>query len=399
MNEDQRRHDDRPSPEEMLERVRGEAGEGARGRLRLYLGMAPGVGKTFAMLNEARRRKTRGTDVVVGFVESYGRPKTIEAIGDLEIIPRKKVPYGGAVLEEMDTEAVIARHPDVALVDELAHTNAPGSKHEKRWQDVHDLLDAGITVLSTVNIQHLDSLADIVESITGVAVRERIPDKVVDDADEIEMVDLTPHALRQRIEHGNVYPPERAEQALQHFFREGNLNALRELALRRMSTSVEQDLEEYMHEHDVEEVWPAAEKILVAIDADPHSQHLIRRGWREAQRAKTELVVVFVEPPNWSSEDPKTRRAVEEGLRYAEDLGAEAIRVAARDVVPALAEVARDVNAATLIIGHHDRGWLSERLSRPLAMRLLPLLGEIDLRVVRLDKAHARSDGQRPEAP
>ena len=399
MPEDHRRDEDRPSPEEMLERVRGEAGEGARGRLRIYLGMAPGVGKTFAMLNEARRRKTRGTDVVVGFVETYGRPKTIEAIGDLEIIPRKKVPYGGAVLEEMDTEAVIARHPNVALVDELAHTNAPTSTHEKRWQDVHDLLDAGITVLSTVNVQHLESLADIVESITGVAVRERIPDKVVDDADEIEMVDVTPHALRQRIEHGNVYPPERAAQALQHFFREGNLNALRELALRRMSTSVEQDLEEYMHEHHVEEVWPAAEKVLVAIDSDPRSQHLIRRGAREAQRAKTELVVVFVEPPNWSSEDPKARRAVEDSLRFAEDLGAETIRVAAREVVPALAEVARDVNAATLIVGHHDRGWLSERLNRPLAMRLLPLLGEVDLRVVRLDKKDSSDDERRPNAP
>ena len=226
---------------------------------------------------------------VVGFVETYGRPQTIAAIGDLEIVPRKKIPYGGVIVEEMDTEAVIRRHPDVALVDELAHTNAPGSKHEKRWQDVHELLDAGITVLSTVNVQHLESLADIVESITGVAVRERIPDKIVDEADEIELVDVTPHALRQRIRHGNVYPADRAEQALQHFFREGNLNALRELALRRMSTSVEQDLEEYMREHEVADVWPAAEKVLVAIDADPHSQHLIRRGWREAERAKTQL--------------------------------------------------------------------------------------------------------------
>jgi len=383
----------------MLERVRTIAGEGAKGRLRIYLGMAPGVGKTFAMLNEGRRRKARGTDVVVGFVETYGRPRTIEAIADLEIVPRRKIPYSGTVVEEMDTVAVIRRNPDVALVDELAHTNAPGSVYEKRWQDVRDLLDAGITVLSTVNVQHLDSLADIVESITGVAVRERIPDKIVDEADEIELVDLTPHALRQRIEHGNVYPPDRAEQALQHFFREGNLNALRELALRRMSTSVEQDLEEYMHEHDVDEVWPAAEKVLVAVDADPRSQHLIRRGWREAQRAKTELVVVFIEPPNWSSEDPKARRAVEESLRYAEDLGAEAIRVAAREVVPALAEVARDVNAGTLIVGHHDRGWLSERLRRPLAMRLLPLLGEVDLRVVRLDRTNASDDGERPGAP
>ena len=385
----------RPSADEMLERVRRVAGGGARGRLRIYLGMAPGVGKTFAMLNEGRRRKERGTDVVIGFVETYGRPHTIEAIGDLEVIPRKKIPYGGVMVEEMDTDAVVARHPAVALVDELAHTNAPGSKHEKRWQDVHELLDAGITVLSTVNVQHLESLADIVETITGVVVRERIPDNVVDTADEIELVDITPHALRQRMRHGNVYPAERAEQALHHFFREGNLNALRELALRRLSTSVEQDLEEYMRQHEIEEVWPAAEKVLVAIDADPRSQHLIRRGWREAERAKTQLVVVFVEPPNWSSEDPKAQHAVEGTLRYAEDLGAETIRVAARDIVPALAQVARDVNAATLIVGHHDRGWLSERLNRPLAMRLLPLLGDVDLRVVRLDKSHAPEADER----
>jgi two-component system sensor histidine kinase KdpD len=391
--------DERPSAEEMLERVRRQAGTGARGRLRVYLGMAPGVGKTFAMLNEGRRRKARGTDVVIGFVETYGRPMTVEAIGDLEMVPRKKIPYKGVTLEEMDTDAVSARHPDVALVDELAHTNGPGSKHEKRWQDVQDLLDAGITVISTVNVQHIESLADIVESVTGVAVRERIPDAVLDKADEIEIVDITPNALRQRIRHGNVYPPERAEAALRQFFREGNLNALRELALRKVSTAVEEDLEDYMREHHVSEVWPAGEKVLVAVDADAQSQHLIRRGWREAQRAKTQLVAVFVEPPDWRGRPESERRAVEDNLRFAEDLGAEIVRVAAKDVVPALAQVARDVNAATLVVGHHDRGWLSERLDRPLAMRLLPLLGEVDLRVVRLDKSHAPSGEDRPLAP
>ena len=195
---------DRPSADEMLERVRRQAGAGAKGRLRVYLGMAPGVGKTFAMLNEGRRRKVRGTDVVIGFVETYGRPLTAEAIGDLEVIPRKKIPYKGVTLEELDTEAVLRRNPDIALVDELAHTNAPGSQHEKRWQDVMELLSAGITVISTVNIQHVESLADIVESITGVAVRERIPDRILDEADEIELVDITPHALQQRLRHGNV---------------------------------------------------------------------------------------------------------------------------------------------------------------------------------------------------
>ncbi|HYK96904.1 MAG TPA: universal stress protein [Candidatus Acidoferrales bacterium] len=391
--------EERPTAEAMLERVRREAGAGARGRLRIYLGMAPGVGKTYAMLGEARRRKARGTDVVVGFVETYGRPLTIEALGDLEIVPRRKIPYQNVTLEEMDTAAVIARHPDVALVDELAHTNAPGSAHEKRWQDVQDLLDAGITVLSTVNVQHLESLADMVETITGVQVRERIPDRIIDEADEIEIVDVTPHALRQRIRHGNVYPPDRSQQALDHFFREGNLNALRELALRRMSTRVEHDLEDYMKENEVAEVWPAAEKVLVAVGADPQAQRLVRRGAREAQRANSELVVVFVEPPDWQREDPKAQGRVDDTLRLARDLGAEVVRVAAKDVVPALAQVARDMNAATLIVGHRHRGWVRERLRPPLAMRLLPLIGEIDLRVVHLDERHPKGEETRELAP
>jgi len=234
----QRLDDRRPTAEEMLERVRRKAGAGARGRLRVYLGMAPGVGKTYAMLMEGRRRKDRGTDVVVGFVETYGRPLTEQAIGDLEVIPRRKIEYKGVTLEEMDAEAVIRRKPEVALVDELAHTNAPGSKHGKRWEDVHELMDHGITVISTVNIQHLESLADIVETITGAPVRERVPDSVVYQADELELVEMSPHALRQRISHGNVYPKERVDQALHSFFREGNLDALRELAVRRVATTV-----------------------------------------------------------------------------------------------------------------------------------------------------------------
>jgi two-component system sensor histidine kinase KdpD len=289
----------------------------------------------------------------------------------------------------MDTESVIRRKPAVALVDELAHTNAPGSRNEKRWQDVRELLDAGITVISTVNVQHVESLADIVESITGVAVRERIPDAVLDAADEIEIVDITPHALRQRIRHGNVYPAERAEQALRQFFREGNLNALRELALRKVSTAVEEDLEEYMRQHHVEEAWPAGERVLVAVNEDPRSKHLIRRGWREAQRAKSELLVVFVEPQDWAVASPDVRTRVADNLRFAEDLGAEVVRVAAKELVPALLQVARDLNAASLIVGHRDRGFLRRVLGGSVAERLLPLTEEIDLRIVSLDRKAA----------
>jgi two-component system sensor histidine kinase KdpD len=388
--------EDRPNPEQMLERVRREAGAGARGRLRVYLGMAPGVGKTFAMLHEGARRKARGTDVVIGFVETYGRPQTIDAMAGIEVVPRRRIPYQGVTLEEMDTDAVIARNPDVSLVDELAHTNAPGSKHVKRWEDVRELLDAGITVLTTVNIQHVESVADIVETITGVAVRERIPDRIVDDAEEVELVDITPHALRQRIRHGNVYPPERAQQALQQFFREGNLNALRELALRKVSTTVEQDLEEYMRDNEIDKVWPAAERVMVAIDEKPSAQHLIRRGWREASRSNTQLLVAFVETPAWTEATAEQRRGIEENLRFAEDLGAEIVRIAARNVPRALADAARAHNAGTLVVGeeHDKHGRLRDLFSRSLVRELLPELGAIDLRIVSLAPGrHDLADG------
>jgi two-component system, OmpR family, sensor histidine kinase KdpD len=372
---------ERPSAEAMLERIRRQAGAGARGRLRVYLGMAPGVGKTFAMLNEGRRRNERGTDVVAGFVETYNRPKTIEAIGDLEVIPRKKIEYKGVVLEEMDTDAVIARKPQVALVDELAHTNAPGSRNEKRWQDVQELLDAGITVISTVNIQHLESLADIVQTITGVLVRERIPDSVIEDADEVEVVDMSAHALRQRIRHGNVYPKERAEQALDSFFREGNLNALRELALRQVATNVEQDLEEYMRDHHIDEAWPAGERVLACVNGGPESQRVLRRAWRLADRLQADLIAVFVEPPGWEKEPEDRRRTAEQNLTYARELGAEVVQVQGADIVETLRNVAHEKNAASIVIGR-TQGRGKGFLGRSIQDRLLQLADEIDIYIV-----------------
>jgi two-component system sensor histidine kinase KdpD len=345
----------RPSPEEALEQVRRQAGAGARGRLRIYLGMAPGVGKTFAMLNEGRRRKERSTDVVAGFVETYGRPRTAEAIGDLEVIPRKRIDYKGVVIEEMDTDAIIRRNPQVALVDELAHTNAPGSKHEKRWQDIHELLDHGITVIGTLNIQHVESVADVVESITGAPVRERIPDWVVDQADEVEVIDMSPHALRQRIRHGNVYPRERAEQALHSFFREGNLNALRELVLRKVATTVEEDLEQYMRQHQIETPWPAGDRVLAAVNDGPAAQRVIRRAWRLANKLQADLLAVFVEPPRWKNAAPAARRALEENLRYAEDLGASIYRAQGK-VGDEVARIARETNAGSIVAGRPSGG-------------------------------------------
>ncbi len=387
MDEERRRREEgRPTPEEMLERVRREAGAGARGRLRILLGMAPGVGKTYAMLMEGRRRMERGTDVVAGFVETYGRPQTIQAIGDLEVIPRKKVEYRGVTLEEMDTEAIIRRHPDVALVDELAHTNAPGSKHKKRWEDVQELLDHGITVISTMNIQHLESLADIVERITGAPVRERIPDSVVDRADELELVDMSPIALRQRIKHGNVYPSARAEQALHQFFREGNLTALRELALRKVSTTVEQELTDYMRQHDIQTVWPAAEKVMVGVSPEPNAQHLIRRAWLVANRLQSELLAVFVETPDWGRASPEEKRQLEENLRLAEDLGARVIREKGSEVAKELVRVAHEENVANLFVGHSRGGRFQQLFGGSTVSKLLSLAPDVDVHVVAADK-------------
>jgi two-component system, OmpR family, sensor histidine kinase KdpD len=378
-----RRIDDgRPSPEEMLERVRRQAGAGARGRLRIFLGMAPGVGKTFAMLQEGHRRKDRGTDVVIGFVETYGRPHTIEAIGDLEIVPRKPVSYKGVTLEEMDVDAVICRAPAVALVDELAHTNAPGSRREKRWQDVEDLLERGITVITTMNVQHLESVADIVESITGVKVRERIPDQVVDQADEVELVDMSPHALRQRIRHGNVYPPERSEQALSNFFREGNLAALREMALRKVSATVEDDLEQYMRAQQVEAVWPAGERVMVCVGPKPSDERLVRRAWRLADRLHSDLIAVFVETAAWASASPESKRSLEANLRLAEDLGATIVRVDGRDVGAELARVAHEQNVGHVFIGQTHRGRMWQILHGSAVARLLQLAPDLDVTVV-----------------
>jgi two-component system sensor histidine kinase KdpD len=282
----------------------------------------------------------------------------------------------------MDTDAVIHRHPAVALVDELAHTNVPGSERAKRWEDVQAIVEAGITVISTVNIQHLESLADIVESITGVQVRERIPDSVVDAADEIELVDMTPHALRQRIRHGNVYPQERADRALRQFFREGNLNALRELALRKVATEVEEDLEEYMRQKRIDTSWAAGERVMVSVSPRPGTPNLIRRAWRMADTRRTQLLAVFVETPAWANARPEARRELEEHLRFAEDMGAEVVRVQANDVAQSLVQTAREKNVDTIVIGHARRRRLGELFRESLVIKLLRLAADVDVHVV-----------------
>ncbi len=382
----QRQDDMRPPPEKFLSRLLKEERQGSRGRLRIYLGMAPGVGKTYAMLMEGHRRKALGIDVVVGLVETYGRAKTQEAIGDLLVIPRKKVAYQDVALEEMDTSAILARRPQLALIDELAHTNVPGSKWEKRWMDVEEILKAGISVFTTVNIQHLESLADVVESITGAPVRERLPDHVVDKADEIQLVDMAPVALRQRIQEGSVYPSDRAQQALRQFFREGNLTALRELALRRVATTAEKDLEEYMRDHQVETVWPAGDRVLVCVDPHAHGQHLLRRGWQMAQGFQSDLLAIFVEEPSWAKASPEERRALAENLRFAEDLGARVIRISGADVASAIAKTARDENIGNIVIGFSTKNRLQELTKTSTLQKLLRLATDIDIHAVPLKR-------------
>jgi len=381
---------ERPHPDQLLEELRRQPGSGARGLHRIYLGMAPGVGKTYAALLELHRLQQEGIDVLVAYVETYGRPKTAALLEGLPILPRKRCEYRGVIVEELDLDALLARHPAVTLVDELAHTNVPGcGKNAKRWQDVLDILDAGITVLSTLNIQHIESLADLVESITGTVVRERVPDWVIEQADEVILIDVTPQELRERLRRGEVYPPERARLALQRFFREGNLTALRELALRTVAQRVEHELQEYMQEHEVEAVWPAADRILVVVESQQFAQPLIRRGWRRAQQAMTDLLVLFLEPPERATALPEVKRQLEENVQFAEDLGAQVLRVVADDLVSAILRTAREHNVGTIVIGFRRpppwRLW-----ERPLAVQLLPHLADVELLVVPVPQEAAR---------
>jgi two-component system, OmpR family, sensor histidine kinase KdpD len=326
----------------------------AAGHFRVYLGAAAGVGKTYAMLSEGHRRRGRGTDVVVAFVESHGRKLTEDLVSGLEVIPRKMIDYRGSQLPEMDVDAVLARRPQVALVDELAHTNVPGSgRNSKRWQDVLELLDAGINVISTVNIQHLQSLADEVELITGTQVRERVPDWVVRKADQIELVDSSPEALRRRMIHGNIYPPERVEQALTHFFRTQNLTALRELALRFLADETDEELLKRLDEQQPPVVWETTERIMAAVTPEPGSEALIRRAARIAARLRAGLVVLHVAAEDGSGN--RDRQAMEQLRALAEDVGARWHEARDNDPPAAITEFARQHQVTQIVIGSSRR--------------------------------------------
>ncbi|ROT29723.1 DUF4118 domain-containing protein [Micromonospora sp. HM5-17] len=353
----------------------------ARGQLRIYLGAAPGVGKTYAMLEEAHRRAERGTDVAIGFVETHGRKHTAAMLGDLEIIPRRTVRYRGAEFTEMDLDAVLARRPEVAVVDELAHTNVPGSRHPKRWQDVQELLDAGIDVLSTVNIQHLESLNDVVRQITRVPQRETVPDEIVRRAEQVELVDMTPEALRRRMAHGNIYPPDKIDAALGNYFRVGNLTALRELALLWLADKVDDQLDRYRTEHRIGETWEARERVVVALTGGPEGETLIRRAARIAARTKgADLLAVHVARSDGLVGTDPAALAMQRVL--VESLGGTYHQVMGTDVPAALLDFARGVNATQIVLGASRRGRIAQILSRGVGVTTVALSGPIDVHLV-----------------
>jgi two-component system, OmpR family, sensor histidine kinase KdpD len=359
-----------------------------RGRLRIYLGAAPGVGKTVAMLAEGARRASRGTDVVVALLETHERPYTASMADGLEVVPRRQVEYKGAVLSELDVDAVLARHPQVALVDELAHTNVPGSVNEKRWQDIGVLLDAGIDVISTVNIQHLESLNDAVESITGIAQQETVPDEVVRAADGIDLVDMSPEALRRRMAHGNIYKSAKVDAALGHYFRIGNLAALRELALLWLADRVEQGLEQYRVAHGIHATWPTRERVVVALSGAARGEILLRRGARITSRgAGGELLAVYVARGDGLAGPPLD--TVTALRRLTEELGGTFHTVTGDDPAQAILDFARGVNASQVLIGSGVRTGLARLFSTGVADAVIAESGDIDVHVVTHPTARA----------
>jgi len=367
----------------------------AAGTLRIYIGAAPGVGKTFAMLNEGRRRLSRGADVVVGYVETHGRTNTQAQIGDLPVIPRMTLTYRGSTFDEMDVEAMIARKPVIALVDELAHTNVPGSRNAKRWQDIDELLEAGITVISTLNIQHLESVNDVVEEITGVKQQETVPDAWVRKAEQIELVDQTPEALRRRMAHGNIYPPEKIDASLANYFRPGNLAALRELALLWLADRVEERLQTYMGEHGIQGPWETRERVLVAIKGTAQDEQLIRRGARMASRARGDLLCVYVRAAEGLKST--TPVALERDRELVEELNGTFHEVVESDVARAVTGFARAEQATQLVIGESSRSRWARMFGGSVVHKTIRLAGPVDVHVISTD--HSAPGGHSRRLP
>ncbi|MFA6562439.1 MAG: sensor histidine kinase KdpD [Verrucomicrobiia bacterium] len=375
----------RPNPDALLAEIQREEKAAKRGRLKIFFGMCPGVGKTYAMLEAARQRKTEGVDVVIGVVETHGRKETEALLAGLEVVPRKRLEYRGITLGEMDIDALLARRPPLALVDELAHTNAPGSRHPKRYQDVLELLDAGIDVYTTLNVQHLESRFDVVRQFTGVTVQETVPDSMVDQADEIELVDLTPEQLRKRLAEGKVYMGERAATAAENFFREENLTALRELALRYTAERVDQELRDVMRARRIGGRWTSAQRLAVGVGPSPYSAPLIRWTRRISAAMDAPWAAIYVETSRPMTEEEKTR--LTKNLSLARQLGAEVVMTTGDDVAAALLEAAREHHITQIVVGKPLGSPLRELLKGgSLSSRLIRRGGDIDVHVLSGEK-------------
>jgi two-component system sensor histidine kinase KdpD len=392
----------RPDPDKLLAQVQAEEQEQKRGHLKIFLGYAAGVGKTFAMLEAAHQRKTEGVDVVVGYVETHQRVETEALVSGLEVIPRQQVTYRGVQLPEMDIDAVLKRRPQLVLVDELPHSNVPGSRHAKRYQDVEELLEAGINVYSTLNIQHIESLNDVVAQITGTKVRETIPDRVIDEVTDIELVDLPPEELIKRLRDGKVYVPDQAQRAIQKFFRKGNLTALRELTMRRAAERVDDQMRAYMRTRAIPGPWPAGERLLVCISPGALGERLIRTARRLADELSAEWSAIYVETPDQAGISQEQRDQVARSLRLAEELGAKSVSLPGQSVAETIIDYARRHNVTKVIAGKpiHSR-WI-ELLRGSMVDRLIRLSGTIDVYVLSSEAeppAKRVVEGWRPHRP
>jgi len=379
----------RPDPDALLARVKEEEARQRRGKLKVFFGAAAGVGKTYAMLEAAREQRDDGIVVVVGYVETHGRVETEALLERLEILPPRVVEYRGAMLREFDLDVALARHPPLILVDELAHTNAPGSRHAKRWQDVLELLDAGIDVSTTMNVQHVESLNDVVARITGIVVRETVPDSVLEQAAEVELIDLPPDELLQRFKDGKVYVPEQAQEAVQNFFRKGNLIALRELALRRTAERVDAQMRAYMRDHSIGQVWPTAERLLVCVGPSPSSPRLVRAAKRMADQLNAEWIAAYVQTPAHLHLSPEVQARAVNTLRLAEQLGATTVTLTGSRMSEEILAYARSRNVSRVIIGKPTRGLWKRIVLGSIVDALVEGSGDIDVYVISAEREDA----------
>jgi two-component system sensor histidine kinase KdpD len=385
----------RPDPDALLAQIQREERAAKRGQLKIFFGMCPGVGKTYSMLEAGQARLREGVDVVAGVVETHGRKETYELLAGLPIISRKKIEYRGVTLEEMDIDAILERRPQLVLVDELAHTNAPGSRHPKRYQDVLELLDAGIDIYTTLNVQHLESRVDVVQQISGVSVREAVPDSVLDQADEIELIDLTPEQLRKRLAEGKVYLGDRAATASENFFREETLTALREMALRVTTEHVDQELRDVMRTKHIYAPWKSGQRLGVGVGPSPFSGQLIRWTRRIAAAMDAPWIAVYVETSAALSEEEKRR--LTKNLSLARQLGAEVVMTTGDDIAGALLEAAREQGVTQIVVGKPFGNRIVEWVRGvSLANRLIRRSGDIDVHVV---SGMQREEGIRPPLP